>query len=332
MTGSSRRAQSKRSGSAVLVPEFIPPCLAKLAQEPPDGANWVHEIKFDGYRLQARLAGGRVELRTRTGLDWTDRFSNLAAAFATLTTSSAIIDGEAVVEDETGVSNFSALVADLKAGRSRRIVFVAFDLLHLDGVSLIEQPLGARKLALSYLIERLGPAGAIRFSQHMDSHGASMLAEACRLGLEGIVSKRIDLPYRSGRHSAWLKIKCVQTDEFVVAGYLESTALRDAVGALVAAYYSRGELVYAGRVGTGFTRQAAKALWQALQPLRTAKFSFSATLDANQRRGVVWVDPVLVAQIEYRGFTGDRLLRHAAFKALRDDKKATDVKFPTASD
>ena len=330
MNGGKKRGRAGSSSVEPVVPEFIQPCLARLGREPPEGENWVHEIKFDGYRLQARLDRGSVELRTRTGLDWTERFAGLREAFRELDVSSAILDGEAVVENEGGVSDFAALVAELKAGRSGRIVFFGFDLLYLDGVRLADQLLGVRKAALFKLFERVPRGGALRYSQHIEVSGPKMLAEACRLGLEGIVSKRADRPYRSGRPGDWLKTKCVQSDEFVVAGYLESTAIRNGVGALVAAYYQNGALVYAGRIGTGFTRQAATAIWQTLQAHRTSTPPVTTALDASQKRGVVWVHPVIVAQVTYRGFTGDHLLRHAAFKGLRDDKPASDVYFPLA--
>lgn len=314
--------------AAAVMPEFIQPCLATLAREPPTGPQWVHEIKFDGYRLQARLEKGSCQIITRNGLDWTHRFKSLAASLAKLPLRMALIDGEAIVEDERGVSSFVALVDELKAGGSTRISYVAFDLLHLNGVPMMGLPLRERKSRLEALLRSQAADGPLRYSRHLEGDGAAILAQACKLGLEGIVSKRIDKPYQPGRSDTWLKTKCIQTDEFIVIGYVDSTAIRNAIGALALAFYQGGRLTYAGRVGTGFDRQTATDLWSLLQPLRLKSSPLDAPLTALQRRGLVWVKPELVAQIEYRAVTGDRLLRHASFLALREDKPARQVEAP----
>jgi bifunctional non-homologous end joining protein LigD len=310
------------------LPDFIAPCLATLVSDPPDGENWVHEIKFDGYRIQAHVERGRVKLFTRSGQDWTPRFGALAKALGALKVKDALIDGEAVVMDEAGVSRFVELVADLKAGRSNRMVYYAFDLLHLDGSNLEGAALADRKARLAKVLESAPKGGAIRYSDHVQGDGRELLAKACSLGLEGIISKRTDKPYRSGRRDDWTKAKCIQNDEFVIGGYLDSTAYPKAIGALVLGYYERRRLIYAGRVGTGFDRRTARELWRMLQPLRRESSPFADPLDAEQRRAVKWVRPMLVAQIEYRAWTGDGLLRHASFQALREDKPATEVRRP----
>jgi bifunctional non-homologous end joining protein LigD len=315
----------------MLLPDFIPPCLAALTSEPPDGDQWVHEIKFDGYRLQARIDGGMVRLLTRSGLDWTEKFAPLAQAFLNLKVTSAVIDGEVIVEDEQGAPSFAELVGDLKARRMSRMVYVGFDLLFLDGIDLRARPLGDRKALLKSLLSRNKARGQLRYSDHLKMSGAAMLAEACKRGLEGIISKRLDKPYQSGRGTVWLKSKCILSDEFVIAGYLDSTAVENAVGALVVGFYDGKRLIYSGRVGTGFNRQSARELWQNFQRLRTAKPAFAMPPVATKSKGVVWVKPELVAQVDYRAWTGEGILRHASFKALRHDKPAGQVTDPRST-
>jgi bifunctional non-homologous end joining protein LigD len=319
--------RSGRQKRAAL-PDFIKPCLATAASAPPSGEEWAHEIKFDGYRLQARVENTVVTLRTRTGLDWTEKFDGIAGALSKIKAASAIIDGEAIVEDVRGAPNFSELVSDLKAGRSNRIAFVAFDLLYLNGVDVRPSPLRDRKALLKQLFrsERRNPR--LRYSDHQTNAGPAMLLEACKNGLEGIVSKRLDKPYRAGRGADWLKSKCVNTDEFVIAGYLDSTAIKNSVGALALGYYDGARLIYAGRVGTGFNRRTASDIWRELQPLRNGLPAFAQKPDAIQSKGVNWVKPHRVAQIEYRAWTSDGVLRHASFKALRDDKPARGIARP----
>ncbi len=306
------------------LPEFVPPCLALRQKEAPEGDAWVHEIKFDGYRLEARLENGTVKLLTRNNLDWTKRFPRIAKAVATLDAEAALLDGEVVVELDDGTTSFSELVADLKAGVSTRMVYYAFDLLHLNGIDLRGAALIDRKAVLARLL-RGRKRAAVRFSEHIPADGKAMMERACELGLEGIISKRADKPYRSGRTGDWIKVTCHLIDEFVIGGYLDSTAQKKAVGALALGRYVRGRLKYVGRVGTGFSRETAAELWQAAQRLRRATSPFADKLDAIQRRDVIWLQPQLVAQVEYRALTGDGLLRHASFKGLREDKPAADV-------
>lgn len=312
-----------------VLPAFVPPCLATLTDAPPTGRDWIHEIKFDGYRLQARIADGKVQLLTRKGLDWTARFPALAKALKSLKIKSALIDGEAVVETQKGKTSFVKLVEALEEGRSEDMLFVAFDLLYLDGVDLRAAALRDRKELLNMLLDRgRQQSPRLRFSEHLAGDGDTVLQKACSLGLEGIVSKRVDRPYTSGRNGDWLKSKCILTDEFVIGGYLVSTVDPKAVGALALGTFEDGRLVYCGRVGTGFTHETARAVWKALQPLKVAASPFAAPLTSAQRRGVAWVRPERVAQIAYRSVTGDGLLRHASFKGLREDKPATEVHRP----
>ncbi|MBL8844221.1 MAG: non-homologous end-joining DNA ligase [Hyphomicrobium zavarzinii] len=323
-----RRGKTTRTRGGDALPAFVAPCLATLTDAPPAGELWLHEIKLDGYRLQARITGGKTQLLTRSGLDWTARFSSLAKSLSEVPVQSALIEGEAVVLTEKGVSSFSALVQALEQGRSGDITFVAFDLLYLDGVDMRRAPLIERKDLLKAVLERAADPERLRFSAHISGSGVAVLKNACKLGLEGIVSKRADLPYRSGRNGDWLKSKCIQTDEFVIGGYVVSSVDATAIGALVLGTFEAGRFVYAGRVGTGFSHETARALWKRLQPLKRKTSAFGDSLTAAQRRGVVWAGPKLVAQIDYRAWTRDGLLRHASFKGLREDKPAAEVARP----
>jgi bifunctional non-homologous end joining protein LigD len=301
------------------MPGFIEPTLPTTTERAPTGSGWLHEIKHDGYRIQAHLENGRVRLFSRRGLDWTERFPAIAHAFADLPVKAAIIDGEAIVQTEAGVASFTALVDALRTGVGEMVYF-AFDLLYLDGYDLREAPLVSRKAALAELLANAGDNARVRYNDHLEGDGNAVFRHASRLGLEGIISKTAAAPYRSGRVRTWQKMKSSQSDSFVIAGFIPSTVEKGAVAALVLGEHAAGKLVPVGHVGSGFTASSARELRQRLDPLRAKTPPMKdATADA---KGVRWVDPLLSAEIEYRGRTGDGLIRHAVFRELVDGPEA----------
>ncbi|HEX5958571.1 MAG TPA: non-homologous end-joining DNA ligase, partial [Hyphomicrobiaceae bacterium] len=331
----SRKAESSRAPRRTrlkgakpgALPGFVEPQLASATTAPPTGAGWVHEIKFDGYRLMARIDRGRVKLLTRKGLDWTGKFVSLKKALEALPVSTAMLDGEVVVEAESGAPSFAELQAELSAGRSDRFRYYLFDVLYLDGNDLRGAALTERKAALAALLPAQG--SILTYSDHFTGGGATILEHACRLGLEGIISKHKTSTYRSGRTKSWIKSKCAESCELAIIGYVPSTTQRRAIGSLVLAGANKsGNLQYVGRVGSGYSSRLAEELWQKLEGLRVPVPPLGEPPPADSRRNVRWVRPALVATVEIRGWTADGIVRHAVFKGLRPDKEAADVVTP----
>ena len=308
------------------LPKFISPQLASLAKEPPAGDQWIHEIKLDGYRIQARIDTQKnaMQLITRNGLDWTHRMKSLAEAMQRLPVKSALIDGEVVVLGAKGISSFEQLQAAFQEGTKAKLIYFAFDLLHLDGHNLRNLPLLDRKRILEEVLAKSGETESIRLSEHIEGDGGPIFEKACALGTEGIIAKLAGGKYSPGRGGSWLKIKCYREQELVIGGFTLPTNGTHGVGALLMGYYRNGELIYAGKSGTGFTQKTHRLMRDKLDKLRAAKNPF-AKIPRDVLRGGIWVKPELVAQVSFSNWTADQLVRQAAFKGLREDKPAKSV-------
>lgn len=290
-------------------PGFIEPCLLTQQAKLPAGDLWQYEVKLDGYRAQIHLSPGRVKIFTRNGLDWTDSFTTIAAAADKIAAHSAVLDGEIVVPGANGVPNFHAIKPAIANGQDR-LYFYAFDLLYLDGRDLRGVALADRRRALETLIAGR-PGGRILMSEATHEDGADLLRHAAEMGLEGIVAKRIDAPYRSGRVTTWIKVKVKKSMALPIIGYVPAKG-----GSIAALRLGRREgktLIYAGKVGTGFSAKSAQTVRERLLPLHRPTPALTTPL---KKKDTIWVEPTLTARIELTELTEDGMVRHASFKGL----------------
>ena len=304
------------------MPDRVEPCLAVLKNRPPKGSEWSYDIKWDGYRISVHRELSKVRILTRGGFDWTERFPAIASAAAALGPATFILDGEAVVLDEMGRSDFGLLQGSL-GGRTGKhpaatALMFAFDLMYLDGHDLRKLEFAARRHILEDLLDEA--TGAIRLSEEINEDPERLIEHACALGLEGIIGKHRDRPYRPGKTGDWIKIKCVQRESFAILGYELSSAMPDGFGSLLLGALRGGEYVYVGSVGTGFTHQQARALRKQLDKLKTNK-----PVIRFKEKTRIATDPGPIAEIDFRGWTSDGKLRHASFKGLRDPEDAAAV-------
>ena len=309
-------------------PKFVAPELAQMAAAPPAGAGWLHELKLDGYRVQARKDGSNVQMLTRKGLDWTHRMKAIAEEVARLPVEKVTLDGEVVVVRPDGTTNFADLQASMQEGAKHTLTYFCFDLLHVNGHNTRGLELRERKELLAEILKGTDE-DVLRISEHVETGGPELLRKACELHAEGIVSKRADCPYSSGRGGDWLKMKCLREQEFVVGGFTLPTNGIHGVGALLLGYYKDGKLIYAGRTGTGFTQTTHRMLRDKLDKLGRQSSPFAKVPD-DAKKGARWVTPELVAQVRFSTWTADNLIRQSAFLGLREDKAADEVVRETA--
>ncbi|MBX9846633.1 MAG: non-homologous end-joining DNA ligase [Hyphomicrobium sp.] len=326
--------KAKRTGAPAVdaPPHWIKPQLTRLVDDAPAGSTWLHEIKLDGYRMHARIDSGDIRLLTRTGLDWSHRYQATISALGALPLQNAYLDGELCAVRPDGITSFSRLQAAMDERRTSELVYYAFDLLFLNSGSTAQLPLIECKTRLQGLLAK--PRPGLLFCDHIVGNGPQFYEHACRMGLEGVVSKRIDRPYAPGDRGLWVKSKCLNREEFVVVGWTDPTGSRPRIGSLLLGYYTEdGSLRYAGRAGTGITVAELKRLARRLTPLKRARMPLDVPPPRESRFGtplelsrVHWVKPEVVVEVTYLTWTEDGLLRQVSYQGERRDKPARQVK------
>ena len=306
------------------MPEFVSPQLATLEDKPPAGDEWLHELKFDGYRMLCHLNHGGVRFWSRNKKDWTHKFPHLGKAIKEFPASTAILDGEVVAVDSKGRASFQKLQQAMKTGDAG-FIFHVFDLIYLDGANLTRTPLRLRKSLLESLFESVPAKSPLRYSDHVEGDGAKFFKQACNYGIEGIVSKLADSAYESTRTRTWVKVKCIKRQEFVIAGFTLSDKDFPGFGALILGVYDKGKLIYAGRAGTGFTIKQRLELRKKLDQIVRPTSPFAEKPKDPRLKRAVWVTPKLVGEVAFTEWTDDGSVRHPSFQGLREDKKAQDV-------
>lgn len=315
-----RRAAALRSGQspqrsvAAPYPRFIEPCHPVERDRPPTGGSWLHEIKFDGYRAQLHLRGSKATVYSRRGYDWTETFASIAAAAEMLPVRDAVLDGEAIVQDARGVADFHALRRELARKRGGHLTYYAFDLLFLDGQDFRKEPLIERKRKLKAIVAK---ASRFLFADHLEADAEEVYARACQMGLEGIVSKRREAPYRSGRQETWVKAKCTKSGTFPIIAFVEKLGAKPRrMASFYIGRWEDGRLLYAGKVQSGFTYEEARAVRERLDPLITGRSPLDKPVGKPK---ATWVAPEVDAEVEYSSVTEDGLLRQPVYKVLRED-------------
>jgi bifunctional non-homologous end joining protein LigD len=312
-----------RTARKARLPEFIPPQLATLVKTPPSGDEWLHELKFDGYRMLCRLDRGKVRFLSRNGKEWTTRFPNVEAAAKLLPVTSAMLDGEIVMVDAQGRSSFQKLQRAMAQSSTASFVYQVFDLIYLDGLDLTRVPLKKRKALLKGICG--GKRDQLRYSEHLEGNGDAFFKHACEYGIEGIVSKLANSSYDSKRNRNWLKVKCNKQQEFIIVGYTPSAKKLPGFGSLVLGVYEKGKLVYAGRVGTGFTLKLRTDLQKEIDKVARKNSPLAVVPKDPGLRQTHWAEPKLIAEVAFAEWTDDGSIRHPSFQGLREDKSPKEV-------